>query len=88
MSKKPTCSDAQLAANQQNSLKSTGPKGEEGKRVAKYNSLKHGLRCDLDVLPTECEEEYETEMKAWLAEFNPQNVASLRLVLRSPAYAK
>jgi hypothetical protein len=36
-------SAAQLAANQQNALKSTGPKTEEGKAVARYNARRHGL---------------------------------------------
>ncbi|MHC5184648.1 MAG: hypothetical protein ACYSPI_10290, partial [Planctomycetota bacterium] len=36
-------SQKQLLANQQNALKSTGPKTTEGKALAKRNSLKHGL---------------------------------------------
>jgi len=36
-------SAAQLAANQLNALKSTGPKTEEGKAVARFNARRHGL---------------------------------------------
>jgi hypothetical protein len=36
-------SQKQVLANQQNALKSTGPKTNEGKAVAARNSLKHGL---------------------------------------------
>jgi hypothetical protein len=34
---------AQLKANRQNACKSTGPKSEKGKNMARQNSLKHGL---------------------------------------------
>jgi hypothetical protein len=36
-------SPAQIAANQRNAQKSTGPKTEEGKSVSKFNALKHGI---------------------------------------------
>jgi hypothetical protein len=36
-------SAAQLAANQNNALKSTGPRTGEGKSVARYNARRHGL---------------------------------------------
>ena len=38
----------QRAANRANSLKSTGPKSEEGKFRAKLNSSKHGLSLPID----------------------------------------
>jgi hypothetical protein len=38
----------QRAANRANSLKSTGPKSEEGKFRAKLNSAKHGLSLPID----------------------------------------
>ena len=41
-------SPRQRAANRANSLKSTGPKSEEGKFRAKLNSSKHGLSLPVD----------------------------------------
>ncbi len=46
-------SPKQLAANQQNAQKSTGPKTSEGKAISKHNALKHGLLTRDMVLPTE-----------------------------------
>jgi hypothetical protein len=40
----PTLTAALLAANRRNAQKSTGPRTEEGKRRARLNGLKHGLR--------------------------------------------
>ena len=38
-----TVSEKQMLANQQNALRSTGPKTNQGKALASRNSLKHGL---------------------------------------------
>ena len=43
MSNAKEISPAQLAANKLNALKSTGPKTEEGKAIARYNARRHGL---------------------------------------------
>lgn len=42
--------EKQSAANQQNAQKSTGPKTEEGKAVAKLNAAKHGILSDAVVI--------------------------------------
>ena len=38
-----TVSEKQMLANQQNALRSTGPKTDQGRALASRNSLKHGL---------------------------------------------
>ena len=38
-----TMTALQLAANKQNALKSTGPRTTEGRAIAKFNALKHGI---------------------------------------------
>ena len=46
--------DAQLAANRRNALRSTGPTTAEGKEASRGNALRHGLRADtLVLLPSE-----------------------------------
>ena len=37
-------SEAQLKANQENAQKSTGPRTEEGKKRARINATRHGLK--------------------------------------------
>ena len=44
---------AQIQANQQNSLKSTGPKTAVGKLIASRNSTRHGLYSTTVLLPDE-----------------------------------
>jgi hypothetical protein len=47
----------QIEANRRNALRSTGPKTPEGKAAVRHNSLRHGLRASLVVLPGEnCKE--------------------------------
>jgi len=36
-------SDKQLAANRANAQRSTGPRTPEGKAIARYNALTHGI---------------------------------------------
>jgi hypothetical protein len=43
-------SQKQIEANQQNAQKSTGPKTEEGKAIAKLNSVKHGILSEAVVI--------------------------------------
>ena len=41
-------SDRQLAANQRNARKSTGPSSDSGKRKSRGNALRHGLAISVD----------------------------------------
>jgi hypothetical protein len=64
-------SDAKMAANRANSLKSCGPKTPAGKAVSRGNALKHGLCAQTIALPDENGELFETRYDAWSRELNP-----------------
>ena len=46
-------SDAQIRANKENALKSTGPRTPTGKKTVRHNALKHGLLAQAVVLRDE-----------------------------------
>jgi hypothetical protein len=50
---------AQIAANQANAQKSTGPRSVEGKSVSRFNALKHGIDAATIVIPGEDRAVYE-----------------------------
>jgi len=64
-------SQAQLNANRQNALKSTGPKTAEGKAAVSQNALKHGLFAHEAVIRGESQAEFELHRQAFLAEWCP-----------------
>lgn len=45
------CTEAQLSADQRSARKSTGPETEAGKRIARLNSLVHGMRSETKLVP-------------------------------------
>jgi hypothetical protein len=45
------CTEARRLANQRNAQKSTGPKTEAGKRIARLNALSHGFRSEAGLVP-------------------------------------
>ena len=57
-------SDKQIAANQANAAKSTGPKTSKGKGVSKMNSLKHGILSKQVLVQGMFRQESERELKA------------------------
>ncbi len=71
---------AQIKANRKNSKKSTGPKSPSGKAKTKLNGLKHGLRAQEVVLPTENLAEFQAFVDAWMADWNPPTMARAQLV--------
>jgi hypothetical protein len=78
--KKPI-SEARVQANRKNSQKSTGPKTPEGKAVAKWNALKHGMRAVGHVLiPGDDEEAYYARRKRWIEEQKPTTDVELYLL--------
>ena len=73
---------AQIAANQRNSRKSSGPRTEEGKNISRLNALDHSCRASILVLPTEDFGEYESKCQAWKLSLQPRNPAEEFLVNR------
>ena len=65
------CSEARIAANRRNSLKSTGPKTPEGKARSRANALKHGL-CGT-VVVAEDPELVKQRSHAYFWSLKPQN---------------
>jgi hypothetical protein len=75
-----TVSLKQHKANQQNALKSTGPKSEAGKSVVAGNAAKHGILSDRLTLPDECEQEYQSLFDGLCRSLCPVGVLELVLV--------
>ena len=75
-------SDKQLEANRLNAQKSTGPRTDEGKAIAKLNALRHGLLAQDVVLPGENESAFDALYEQLREEFSPQGELEFRLVER------
>src|SRR3954454_13320186 len=73
-------SEKKKRANRVNVRKSTGPKGEEGKRRSSRNAVKHGVFCQDVLLPGEDEMKFKCLLSAFIADLNPQTVFELSLV--------
>ena len=72
--------NAQIKANRKNAKKSTGPRSEEGKTRSAQNSLKHGLLARDTVLPGEDPAEFDSQLSALEADFQPANSLEFELV--------
>jgi hypothetical protein len=70
----------QTETNRANSLHSTGPKTEFGKKKSSLNALRHGLTAQTVVLPTEDLAAYQLHVKSFTAEYNPQGATEAHLV--------
>jgi hypothetical protein len=70
----------QIAANQANASKSTGPNTTSGKARSRRNSIKHGLLSKELVLGWEDEKEFNKLMNALLAEHRPEGATEMLLV--------
>jgi hypothetical protein len=66
-----TTSAVQVAANQANAQRSTGPRTEEGQAVSSLNALKTGLTGRSVFLPTDNAAEYQNHMLSYRNELNP-----------------
>ena len=63
--------DARIHANRLNAQRSTGPRTPEGKARVALNAVKHGILCDLAVLPTEDRGEFEDFRDALVGDLAP-----------------
>ena len=65
-------SAAQLAANQQNSQKSTGPKTPDGKKHCRVNALRHGLTGQFHAFTREDKAAFDIHCNSLLADLKPE----------------
>jgi len=81
-------SEAQLAANQANAQKSTGPVTPEGKAASSRNNFRHGLTYtsgDLAMMPDENKDEYLQALEDFQKEWKPVTATEHDLVGRLAA---
>ena len=71
---------AQLAANRANSLLSTGPRTEDGKRKSSLNAVKTGLTGVTVLLSSDDAAEYQRHITAYQNEFQPAGLEESELV--------
>src|SRR5215471_9538201 len=71
---------AQILANRQNALKSTGPRTEEGKAVSRFNALKTGIHAKSMVIPGEDAAELEKLAAGYHSRFQPADPVERFLV--------
>ncbi len=74
------CSEAKLAANRRNALRSSGPKTVEGKQRSRANGLKHGLTGEGVVLAEGDRSEVGRREQALRAELAPKSTLGAILV--------
>jgi hypothetical protein len=72
----------QIEANRRNSLKSTGPKTEAGKRASRCNAVRHGLTAETVIGALEDAEDYKGFEAAITADYDAQSAVERELVLR------
>ena len=73
-------SEARIAANRANSLKSCGPKSDQTKAVSRRNSCRHSLSGDGSVVPDGDVEVIRARVEALTAEMRPQTAAGAILI--------
>ena len=78
-------SQARIDANKKNAQRSTGPRTQAGKERTRLNGLKHGLRSEEIVLPTEDRAVYESHLAAWMDDWKPPTETRRFLVERVAA---
>lgn len=71
---------AQIAANQANAQKSTGPRSEEGKQVSKMNAVTNGIFTTVPIAEVEDEDEFERMSEELTAIYQPSDYQECILV--------
>ncbi len=72
----------QIEANRRNSLKSTGPRTQEGKRRSRRNALRHGLTAETVIEIFEDVEDYKAFEAAVIVDFDAHTAVQRELALR------
>jgi hypothetical protein len=72
----------QIEANRRNSLRSTGPKTDNGKQRASQNAVRHGLTAETVITPLEDPEDYKAFEQAVTADYEAETAVERELVLR------
>lgn len=80
-------SEKKIIANQDNALKSTGPKSPEGKDRASQNAIKHGLLSKALIIEGEACEAYESFREAIFDDLQPKSAMETLLVEKIVNYA-
>ena len=75
-------SEKQLLANQQNALRSTGPRSAAGKAIASQNAIRHGLSAKITIIPGEDPEEFDQFRQMMLDDLAPAGALEVFLVDR------
>jgi hypothetical protein len=70
----------QIAANQANAQKSTGPKTPEGKAASSRNRLSHGFASSATIMPGENPEEFKALIDDLSAQYQPANTTEQILI--------
>jgi hypothetical protein len=71
-----------IEANRRNSLKSTGPKTDAGKRSSRRNAVRHGLTSETVIGALEDAEDYKAFEATITADYDAQSAVERELVLR------
>jgi hypothetical protein len=72
--------EAQVAANQQNAQRSTGPKSATGKATICLNAFRHGLAGAFMILPDEMREDFNELYEGLRSEHQPETPTEILLV--------
>ena len=77
-----TTSSRRKRSNQQNALKSTGPRTPAGKAASSANAVRHGILSRHLILPGESREEFDELLSLLLAEQKPVGTLESAIVER------